>query len=128
MIRRSLNVLVPTLAAAALATLTLTAQQTGIANKRPVSAGACKVCPWGAVGEIVKGALDNYGYEVLICSSCAQSEGPRLQMHEVNCTVLGARCLVQGDARSFVDVSRRSIWHPVLKHLAAATRHLALGI
>jgi hypothetical protein len=47
MIRRSLNVLVPTLAAAALATLTLTAQETGIKNKRPVFAGACKVCPWG---------------------------------------------------------------------------------
>jgi uncharacterized protein len=67
MIRRSLNVLVPTLAAAALATLTLTAQETGIKNKRPVFAGACKVCPWGAVGEIVKGALKNYGYDVLIC-------------------------------------------------------------
>ena len=78
MIRRSLNVLVPTLAAATLATLTLTAQETGVKNKRPVFAGACKVCPWGAVGEIVKGALQNYGYEVLICSSCAQSEGPRL--------------------------------------------------
>jgi hypothetical protein len=40
MIRRSLNVLVPTLAAAAR--------------------------PWGAIGEIVKGALKNYGYHVLI--------------------------------------------------------------
>jgi TRAP transporter TAXI family solute receptor len=56
----------------------VTAQGTGIGNKRPVFAGACKVCPWGAVGEVVKDALRFYGYDVLICSSCAQSEGPRL--------------------------------------------------
>jgi uncharacterized protein len=78
MIRRLPNVLVPVVAVVAVTTLTLAAQETGIKNKRPVFAGACKVCPWGAVGETVKGALKNYGYDVLICSSCAQSEGPRL--------------------------------------------------
>src|SRR5262245_1165899 len=56
----------------------VTAQGTGISAKRPVFAGACKVCPWGAVAEIVKDALRFYGYDVLVCSSCAQSEGPRL--------------------------------------------------
>src|SRR5262249_22380551 len=78
MIKRSANAVVSAVAVIVIATLTLTAQETGIKNKRPVFAGACKMCPWGAVGEIVKGALQNYGYDVLVCSSCAQSEGPRL--------------------------------------------------
>ena len=54
------------------------AQQTGIKNKRPVFGAACKVCPWGAVAEIVKAALEPYGYDVLICSTCAQADAPRI--------------------------------------------------
>jgi len=78
MITRSRIVIVLALTTLVIATLTLSAQETGIKNKRPVFAGACKVCPWGAVAEIVKGALQPYGYDLQICSSCAQSEGPRL--------------------------------------------------
>jgi len=50
----------------------------GIKAKRPVIAGACKVCPWGAVAEIVKTAMQPYGYDVQICYNCATSEGPRM--------------------------------------------------
>ena len=34
----------------------------GIAVKRPVFGGACKVCPWGAVAEIVRDAMKPYGW------------------------------------------------------------------
>ena len=53
------------------------AQEYGIKAKRPVIAGACKVCPWGALAEIVKAAMQPYGYDVQICYNCATSEGPR---------------------------------------------------
>jgi hypothetical protein len=43
------------------------AQETGIKIKKPVFGGACKVCPWGAVAEIVKSAMQPYGYDVQIC-------------------------------------------------------------
>lgn len=49
----------------------------GIPAKRPVIAGACKTCPWGALAEIVKSAMAPYGYDVQICYNCATSEGPR---------------------------------------------------
>src|SRR5262245_66608096 len=54
------------------------AQQDSIKNKRPVFGAACKVCPWGAVAEIVKAALQPYGYDVQICSTCAQADAPRI--------------------------------------------------
>lgn len=53
------------------------AQEYGIKAKRPVIAGACKVCPWGALAEIVKSAMAPYGYDVQICYNCSTSEGPR---------------------------------------------------
>src|SRR5271154_3039512 len=53
------------------------AQEYGIKAKRPVIAGACKTCPWGALAEIVKAAMAPYGYDVQICYNCATSEGPR---------------------------------------------------
>ena len=45
-------------------------QQLGIAAKKPVFGGACKICPWGALGELVKQAMQPYGYEVQICYNC----------------------------------------------------------
>jgi TRAP transporter TAXI family solute receptor len=50
----------------------------GIAVKRPVIAGACKVCPWGAVALVVRDAMKPYGWDVQICYHCARSEGPRI--------------------------------------------------
>src|SRR5882724_8235255 len=51
---------------------------TGISLKRPVFGGACKVCPWGAVAEIVKAAMVPYGYDVLICYHCFRADAPRI--------------------------------------------------
>jgi TRAP transporter TAXI family solute receptor len=54
------------------------AADTGIAAKRPVFGGACKVCPWGAIAEIVRAAMRPYGYDVLICYHCFRSDAPRI--------------------------------------------------
>src|SRR5689334_7868971 len=48
----------------------------GIAVKRPVFGGACKVCPWGAVAEIVRDAMKPYGWDVQICYHCARADAP----------------------------------------------------
>ena len=32
--------------------------QTGIEAKKPVFGGACVICPWGAMAEVVKEAVD----------------------------------------------------------------------
>src|ERR1017187_1191769 len=54
------------------------AQETGIKIKKPVFGGACKVCPWGAVAEIVKQAMQPYGYDVQICYHCFRADAPRI--------------------------------------------------
>ena len=50
-------------------------QTTGYALKKPVFGGACRTCPWGAMGEIVKKAMSFYGWDVQVCYGCAG--GPR---------------------------------------------------
>jgi TRAP-type uncharacterized transport system substrate-binding protein len=47
----------------------------GYAAHRPIFGGSCKQCPWGWMGEIVKQAMQPFGYDVQICYSCAG--GPR---------------------------------------------------
>jgi TRAP transporter TAXI family solute receptor len=54
------------------------AQETGIRIKKPVFGGACKICPWGAVAEIVKAAMQTYGYDLQICYNCATADAPRI--------------------------------------------------
>src|SRR5215471_515067 len=54
------------------------AQETGIKIKKPVFGGACKICPWGAIAEIVKASMQPYGYDVQICYNCATAEAPRI--------------------------------------------------
>ncbi|MGD1074213.1 MAG: TAXI family TRAP transporter solute-binding subunit [Bryobacteraceae bacterium] len=54
------------------------APQTGIAAKRPVFGGACKICPWGAMAEVVQAAMKPYGYDVQICYNCNAAEAPRI--------------------------------------------------
>ena len=51
---------------------------TGIADKRPVFGGACKICPWGAMAEVVQAAMKPYGYDVQICYNCNGAEAPRI--------------------------------------------------
>ncbi|MGQ9632973.1 MAG: TAXI family TRAP transporter solute-binding subunit [Bryobacteraceae bacterium] len=52
--------------------------RTGIAAKRPVFGGACKICPWGAMAEFVQAALKPYGYDVQICYNCNAADAPRI--------------------------------------------------
>jgi len=62
----------------------LQAQETGIEIKKPVFGGACKICPWGAIAEIVKtameplSAMEPYGYDVQVCYNCSTMNAPRL--------------------------------------------------
>ena len=49
-----------------------------IANRRPVFGGACKLCPWGALAEVVRSAMQNYGYDVQVCYNCNAEDSPRI--------------------------------------------------
>ena len=52
--------------------------QPGIAAKRPVFGDACKLCPWGAMAEVVQAAMKPYGYDVQICYNCNAADAPRI--------------------------------------------------
>jgi uncharacterized protein len=54
------------------------AQELGIKDKKPVLGAACKVCPWGALADIVKEAMQFYGYDVQICYHCFRADAPRI--------------------------------------------------
>jgi uncharacterized protein len=56
----------------------LAAGQTGIEVRKPVFGGACKICPWGAMAEVVKEAMKPYGYDVQICYNCNGGDAPRI--------------------------------------------------
>jgi para-nitrobenzyl esterase len=60
------------------ATAGAAAPQTGIAAKKPVFGGACKICPWGAMAEVVQEAMKPYGYDVQICYNCNAMDAPRI--------------------------------------------------
>jgi TRAP transporter TAXI family solute receptor len=49
---------------------------TGIDVKRPVFGGACMLCPWGALAEVVRQAMQPYGYDVQICYNCNAAPSP----------------------------------------------------
>ena len=52
--------------------------QTGVAVHRPVFGGACKICPWGAIGEVLVRMMEPYGYDVQMCFNCNQVNAPRI--------------------------------------------------
>ncbi len=52
--------------------------QTSIQQKRPVFGGACRICPWGAMAEVVQAAMKPYGYDVQICYNCNAADAPRI--------------------------------------------------
>ena len=54
------------------------AGQTGIKDKKPVFGGACRLCPWGAMAEVVQAAMKPYGYDVQICFNCNAADAPRI--------------------------------------------------
>ena len=49
--------------------------ETGYAVRKPVIGGACPLCPWGVMSEVVKKAMAPYGWDIQICYVCAG--GPR---------------------------------------------------
>jgi TRAP transporter TAXI family solute receptor len=56
----------------------LVAGQADIEQKKPVFGGACEICPWGAMAEVVKAAMSPYGYDVQICYNCNGADAPRI--------------------------------------------------
>lgn len=46
------------------------AQSNGIPARRPVFGASCPTCPWGAMGDAVKDAMQSAGYDVQVCYSC----------------------------------------------------------
>jgi TRAP-type uncharacterized transport system substrate-binding protein len=51
---------------------------TGIAARKPVFGGACRICPWGAMAQAVKNAMQFYGFDVQICNNCNAGDAPRI--------------------------------------------------
>jgi hypothetical protein len=54
-------------------------QELGIKARKPVLGAACKVCPWGALANIVKEAMQPYGYDIQICYHCFRADARVLQ-------------------------------------------------
>ncbi|MBN1601313.1 MAG: TAXI family TRAP transporter solute-binding subunit [Chitinispirillaceae bacterium] len=52
--------------------------QTSIEEKEPVFGGACRLCPWGVMAEVVQTAMIPYGYNVQICYNCNAADAPRI--------------------------------------------------
>jgi uncharacterized protein len=61
--------------AAALLHSSAQAPPTGYAVRKPVLGGACPLCPWGAMADVIKKAMQPYGWDIQICYVCAG--GPR---------------------------------------------------
>src|ERR1700676_5676150 len=53
------------------------AQELGLRAKKPVVAAACKLCPWGAIADVLKEALKPQGYDLQICYTCSRGNNPR---------------------------------------------------
>jgi uncharacterized protein len=47
------------------------AQDAGYASRAPVLAASCRICPWGALADIVKEAMLKYHWDVQVCYNCA---------------------------------------------------------
>ena len=69
---------IPSAIVALLAATTFAGGQTGIPEKKPVFGGACRLCPWGAMAEVVQAAMKPYGYDVQICYNCNAADAPRI--------------------------------------------------
>ena len=61
-----------------LAAASLVSGQPGIKEKKPVFGGACRLCPWGAMAEVVQSAMKPYGYDVRICYNCNAADSTRI--------------------------------------------------
>lgn len=67
----------------------------GIANKRPVLGAACRHCPWGALGDILKKAMEP-AYDVAICYGCSGEEAPRYVAKRLMSAEVSDRLYAQG--------------------------------
>jgi hypothetical protein len=54
------------------------AEETGFAVKRPVIGAACATCPWGAVADVIKAAMEPRGWDVLVCYNCSGQNSTRI--------------------------------------------------
>ncbi len=70
------------------------AQNTGYAVKKPVIGGACVLCPWGAMADVVREAMLPYGWDVQICHNCAG--GARAARHVAGALIPEARAVASG--------------------------------
>src|ERR1051326_8797930 len=52
--------------------------QYGYAVKKPVIAGACHFCPWGALADAVIASMKPYGWDIRGCFSCSMANSIRL--------------------------------------------------
>ena len=93
--RLSFPRLIPVLLAATF----LAAGQTGIKEKKPVFGGACRLCPWGAMAEVVQAAMKPYGYDVQICYNCNAADAPRIVSEAQNPAAVPARSRRARDPR-----------------------------
>jgi uncharacterized protein len=59
------------------------AQDFGIAAKKPIVAGACRDCPWGVIGDVLKQAMKPEGYDLQVCYTCSRANNPRIVTGEV---------------------------------------------
>ena len=59
-------------------TISAAAQETGFAAKRPIVAGACPTCPWGAIAIITREIMKPAGYDVQVCYTCSGVDNPRI--------------------------------------------------
>jgi len=68
----------PHLVPVLLAISSLAGAQSSIQQKKLVFGGACRLCPWGAMAEVVQAAMKPYGYDVRICYNCNAADAPRI--------------------------------------------------
>jgi TRAP transporter TAXI family solute receptor len=68
--RSALVILVVSLFAVQADRVPVDAQANGIPARRPIFGASCPTCPWGAMADAVRDALQPSGYDVQICYSC----------------------------------------------------------
>jgi TRAP-type uncharacterized transport system substrate-binding protein len=73
-----------------------TSQAYGIAAKRPVLQAACRYCPWGVLGDVVKKIMAPYGYDVAICYSCSGVDSVRIVSRRLIAAEISDRQFAEG--------------------------------
>ncbi len=68
----------------------------GVEVKRPVLQAACKYCPWGMLGDVLKKAMAPYGYDVAVCHACSGVDGARIVSKRLNPPEVSDRQFAQG--------------------------------